>query len=169
MVTTDPIYGFPSHQDSRLWFLGGLGTPEMDSPGRGACFRTQQLGLGTTKMDSPGRGACSGQKNLDLGLQKWIPPVGAPAQDTKTWIWDSKNGFPRQGRLLRTKSLDLGLQKSEHQPAQPDPSQPDRGGSHHRPQTPPSPPRVTRIRQHNKKTVSLRVEGHINLIVRFRV
>ena len=63
----------------------GLGTPKMDSPGRGACFRTQKLGLGTPKMDSPGRGACSGHKNLDLGLQKWIPPVGAPASGHKSF------------------------------------------------------------------------------------
>ena len=43
-------------------------------------------------MDSPARGDCSGQK---------------------AWIWDSKNGFPRQGRLLPDKKLGFGTPKMD--------------------------------------------------------
>ena len=43
-------------------------------------------------MDSPARGDCSGQK---------------------AWIWDSKNGFPRQGRLLPDKKLGFGTSKMD--------------------------------------------------------
>ena len=65
------------------------------SPRQGRLLPDKKLGFGTPKMDSPARGDSFRTKSLDLGLQKWMPPVGAPAPDTKTRIWDCKNGFPR--------------------------------------------------------------------------
>ena len=87
-----PFMGFTVIKTHDWGCFLGLGTPQMDSPGRGACFLTQKLGLGIPKMDSPGRGA-------------W--------PDTKALIWDSQNGFPRQGRLLPDKKLGFGTSKMD--------------------------------------------------------
>ena len=51
------------------------GVPKMDSPGRGACFRTQ-------KLVSPTNG----------GVQKWIPPAGASAFGHKNLYWVTSCG-----------------------------------------------------------------------------
>ena len=94
-----PFMGFPGIKTHHWGCFLGLGTPQMDSPGRGACFRTQKLGLGTPQMGSPGRGACFRTQKLGLGT----PQMDSPGRGACFWTQKLGLGTPttHDSRLSR--------------------------------------------------------------------